>query len=457
MLKSVRRLAVLSSHVQNVNRNMCLSGATATSARAPIIFVHPKFCLVDEKITIRLTGLASNQIVTFVADVRENGSVFESRCVYRADDSGVVDNCTSESLDGTFKGVEQMGLFWSLKSVGARAAMRLVKKDVTRPMEFTIRVFDGNQAEAPEVLSDPLTKTVVRRTFMAPHVKRLPLRDGRFRGTVFLPEGTGPFPALIDMFGGLVSQVETRAALLASHGYATLSLAYLYSEGLPQMLMDVDIDYIQEAFEWFSRLEYIDANRLGAVGLCFGGFLALTLTSILPQIKAVVNINGISITPGEHFGKIDSLGKEWPKKEGVEITEEGLDLTPAYECKNPRAVPAWQHGAKILVVVGEDDKQVHPKWHTFFQDNIPAQFKDNLQVIRYPDTGHLIEPPHMPFIRAIEPGRKRMMTLDFMPEEFKDEKVMCGGHMVAHSHAQEDAWRRILDFLNMHLGTGSGS
>jgi len=49
---------------------------------------------------------------------------------------------------------------------------------------------------------------------------------------------------VVDMFGGLVSQIETRAALLASHGFAVLSLAYLYSEGLPQMIMDVDIGYI---------------------------------------------------------------------------------------------------------------------------------------------------------------------------------------------------------------------
>ncbi|WAR09383.1 BAAT-like protein [Mya arenaria] len=334
IIEQVRRLAVLSSHVQNVNRNMCSSGATATSVRAPTISVNPKFSLVDEKIKIRLTGLASNQIVTFVADVRENGSVFESRCVYRADDSGVVDNCTSESLDGTFKGVEQMGLFWSLKSVGARVAMRLVKKDVTRPMEFTIRVFDGNQAEAPEISSDPLSETVVHRTFMAPDVKRLPLREGRFRGT--------------------------------------------------------------ETFEWFSGLEYIDASRLGAVGLCFGGFLSLGLTSILPQIKAVVNINGTCITLGENTRELEN---EWLRTD-----------------------------------------------HT-----------DKIEVIRYPDTGHLIEPPHMPFIRAIDAGGKRMLTINFIPKQFKDQKLMSGGHMVAHSHAQEDAWQRILDFLHTHLGPGHGS
>ena len=56
--------------------------------------------------------------------------------------------------------------------------------------------------------------------------------------------GDGPFPGLTDMYGGLVSLVETRAALLASHGYAVLALKYLYGEGLPKLMLEVDFPYI---------------------------------------------------------------------------------------------------------------------------------------------------------------------------------------------------------------------
>lgn len=44
--------------------------------------------------------------------------------------------------------------------------------------------------------------------------------------------GKGPFPGLIDLYGGLVSIIETRAALLASHGYATMALSYLHVKGV---------------------------------------------------------------------------------------------------------------------------------------------------------------------------------------------------------------------------------
>ena len=57
--------------------------------------------------------------------------------------------------------------------------------------------------------------------------------------------GGGPFPALIDMYGGIVTLIETRAALLASHGYATFALSYLYGEGLPQTLLSADLEYLQ--------------------------------------------------------------------------------------------------------------------------------------------------------------------------------------------------------------------
>lgn len=38
--------------------------------------------------------------------------------------------------------------------------------------------------------------------------------------------GPGPFPGLLDMWGGGGGLIEYRAAILASHGYAALALEY---------------------------------------------------------------------------------------------------------------------------------------------------------------------------------------------------------------------------------------
>lgn len=42
--------------------------------------------------------------------------------------------------------------------------------------------------------------------------------------------GPGPFPAVLDLWGGGGNLVEYRASLLASHGFAALALDYLTSK-----------------------------------------------------------------------------------------------------------------------------------------------------------------------------------------------------------------------------------
>lgn len=61
-----------------------------------------------------------------------------------------------------------------------------------------------------------------------------------------LLSGEGPFPGIIDLFGGVGGLVEFRASLLAAHGFAVLALAYFAYEDLPNLL-EVDLDYFEEA------------------------------------------------------------------------------------------------------------------------------------------------------------------------------------------------------------------
>ena len=79
---------------------------------------------------------------------------------------------------------------------------------------------------------------------------------------------------------------------------------------------------------------------------------------------------------------------------------------------------AWEHGAKVLIIAGEDDQQVDPRFHELYVKNWPSEWKHNVQLIKYPGAGHLLEPPYMPHIRSSAPGRKRMATIQFVPEKF---------------------------------------
>ncbi|XP_078022218.1 peroxisomal succinyl-coenzyme A thioesterase-like [Epinephelus lanceolatus] len=61
--------------------------------------------------------------------------------------------------------------------------------------------------------------------------------------------------------------------------------------------------------------------------------------------------------------------------------------------------------------------------------------------LSYPGAGHLIEPPYTPHSRAslwrVKPIKKAFL--------------LWGGHPAPHAAAQEDAWKKILDFMESNL------
>ena len=67
-------------------------------------------------------------------------------------------------------------------------------------------------------------------------VKRFDIISGQIRGTLFLPSGTGPFPAVINIYGGINKGhiIEDKSAAFASRGIASLSLPFFGVEGLPK-------------------------------------------------------------------------------------------------------------------------------------------------------------------------------------------------------------------------------
>ena len=68
------------------------------------------------------------------------------------------------------------------------------------------------------------------------------LKDGRVTGTLFLPNNQkGPYPTIISMYGGMIKGqvVEERSALLASHGFASLALAFFGAKDLPKNYLDL--------------------------------------------------------------------------------------------------------------------------------------------------------------------------------------------------------------------------
>jgi fermentation-respiration switch protein FrsA (DUF1100 family) len=113
-------------------------------------------------------------------------------------------------------------------------------------------------------------------------------------GTLFVPEGNERRPALV-IDGPLTSVKEQVAGhyarALAERGFVALAFDHRYfgeSGGEPRQLESPPkkIEDIQDAIAFLSSLPEVDADRIGAVGVCAGGGYMAGAVAREPRIKA---------------------------------------------------------------------------------------------------------------------------------------------------------------------------
>ncbi|KAM4690624.1 acyl-coenzyme A thioesterase 2, mitochondrial-like isoform 2-T2 [Rhinophrynus dorsalis] len=224
------------------------------SSRSVSIVVSPQSGLADERLQIRVQGLSPKQQVTLrVMVVDDEEYMFDSCAHYQADSAGSVDLQRDASLGGDFTGVQPMGLLWSLSpSVMEKPYYRLEKKEVHKsPMIVEMLVHKGHM-NTRSIPGEVTSRIKFERLFVAPGVRRIRLREGAVRGSLFLPPGEGPFPGVIDMFGDEGGLVEYRSSLLASRGFASLALPYFAFEDLPPAMTEFHLEYFEEAAKFLA-------------------------------------------------------------------------------------------------------------------------------------------------------------------------------------------------------------
>lgn len=78
-----------------------------------------------------------------------------------------------------------------------------------RSLQIRVKVTEGHHQL--DTRKETLTEVEMERHLMGPGVRKVPIREGRVRATLFLPSGPGPFPGVIDMFGSAGGLMEFRA------------------------------------------------------------------------------------------------------------------------------------------------------------------------------------------------------------------------------------------------------
>ncbi|XP_028972877.2 peroxisomal succinyl-coenzyme A thioesterase-like isoform X3 [Esox lucius] len=421
--------------------------SSTMAAISPILTVQPTRGLVDEKIMVVVKNLPQCFAVTLHSLLYSEGKDYwEAFGNYTSDDKGTVTVSQDASVGGTYEGTEPMGLLWSMQPVpGSRPGLRLRKMNVLTPMVVHISVYSGHVTEGFSKQS-PLATVDIERWYLAPGVRRIDIRENGVKGTLFIPPGPGPFPGVLDLWGGGGGLVEYRSGLLASHGFVSMALEYLSSE---ISASNVDDKYFEKAFRIVQEHPLVMKDSVALFGLCFGTSVTLKMAAYSKAIspRCCVCVSGSHVQPvnkslSEFFSKFtaDMNSSRWDD-EGRLIVR---DITVPIPTEPGEKVDVGRIKCPVILIVGEDDQS----WATVESAEDITQMmraagnEHLLTTFRYPGAGHLIEPPYTPHVRAS----------NFKKQNTRDKVVMLwGGFLKLHADAQEDSWEKILCFLQHHL------
>lgn len=408
--------------------------------------------LIDKPVSVTLRGVRPGQPVGIKATMRDAVGVhFASSANFLADAEGLVDTRRSPALGGTYLGVDEGGLWWSMVSDGCA--------------EFTPG-WDPITATVSAETSDGrlIAMTSLHRLPADPAGTRVEVGEAGVVGVLAVPpSGRGPGVVVLGGSGGGLEWSEERAALLASRGVTALALAYFGIEGRPPHLVDIPIECVLQAVCWLRRHEAVVGDRLGLVGSSRGAELALLAASWCDQVGPVVAYSPSVLTWSGFDPTSDGHVHAWTRK-GVPfpvpapsdetVMEQALQRSPIAlvdvfssslrdEARATRAlIEVERIRGPVMLVSGDDDGM----W--------PASRMAEMAIRRLGEMGHPFSDCHLRYAGAGHavsqlPGAPASPTAVRHPVD--GNLYELGGFRAANAHAAADAWARVVPFLHAHL------
>lgn len=418
-----------------------------------ILEVTPSVVRVDEALTIRISGCRPLETVRVSVQMGEGDWQWSSHADFVADDDGAVDLSRSAPISGSYQGLDPMGLIWSMELCDrGKEKLRSGNLEGVVPEVRIDRTFraisDGSQTE-------PIRNIAY---YARPPVKYSAIREQAIVASMFHRPGSRR-PGIIVLGGSEGGIRGFTAALLAAHGYTTLTLGYFALDGLPQELKEIPLEYFKRAIDWFRSQPDVLPDLLGVVGSSRGGELALLLGSKFPEIRAVVSYVGSGVVLGavtrpprtEQLpawtwrGKpveplsLGQMKPEFLAPDGnLRWSLERLIDAAAVE---KASIAVEKINGPVLLISGEGDglwpstpfSEVAMK--RLRRSNFPHPY-DHLV---YHGAGHRISPPFHPTTmnESFHPITKRLHSL--------------GGSARHNAHACADSWKHVLELFRNYL------
>lgn len=387
--------------------------------------------VVDEPPSLRLVGGAPGQLVRIRASsVDSCGAAHESWAEYEVAPDSTVDPARQRARAGTYEGIDPFGLWWSMSSAAGRPFARDLRPIAT--------------AVSAEIAGAIVARIQLDRLRVAPHVIVSPVREEGLVATLFLPGGSSPAPGVIVLGGseGGIARAEGLSALLASHGFAALALAYFALEGLPPQLAEIPLEYLETATRWLLKRPEVSPRGLGVMGISRGGELALLFASICPEVRAVVGYSASSVlwpgyTPGASRAR-----PAWTRGGAPLPFALFLDGLQDRSRVREAEIPVEQIQGSVLLISGGDDRMwpSHVLGEMAMRRLAGADRRGRDRHLTYPGAGHAVG-------RA--PGLPAAATSVVDQRTFVSHAL--GGSRACNARSAEDSWPRVLAFLAEHL------
>ncbi|VVE05824.1 palmitoyl-CoA hydrolase [Pandoraea capi] len=338
-----------SSHVSSSAASSAgSSDSTLTSSL--ILTATPADALIDVPRHLVVRGAAPGAHVTLTArTARAGGVVWHAQATFAADTEGVVDVSRDAPVSGSYRGVSAMGLIWSQVPEDGKSR-DVFPQPVIAPLVTTVlaQVVGGegtgavsgqeprsNAAVAPEsesrlptgdtastsgaspehgVPPAPVATSVsFTQRLVAEGVTRHDVREEGLVGTLYLPPGNGPHPAVMILNGSGGGINEPRAALYASHGYAAFALGYFKGPGLPDYISNTPLEYFAKGMDWLRRTVRPAHDFVALSGQSRGGELVLLLGATFPDaVSAVIGYVPSALIHSAQNACDPALGREGP-------------------------------------------------------------------------------------------------------------------------------------------------
>jgi len=423
------------------------SGTPSLHADLPV-------ALVDTPLRITVSGLTPQQLFRVSATSRTSTDrALISYAVFRADDVGGIDLSTAKPLEGTYSKPDPMALFWAMspQPVPVEIWDHLDLPPFYPPNPWTVLV-----EVAPERGGTALASLRLVRLYAAPGLRKMDLREAGLVGKLVLPaqgDQNSRIPAVILLGGSEGGMEDADASLLASHGYAALTLAYFGVDGVPSELVNIPIEYVLQAVKWLQARPEIDRGQIAIIGASRGAELALLTASVSSAIKAVVAISPSSVVWGGISKSPEVRAVSAWTYEGKPLpflsAKAPPDLMQEFYAKGPlhsrlydylfsdrdavkqTIIPIERIRGSVLLISGAEDRvwgspimarQIVERAMQFGRGGF-------FESITYDGAGHNIHAPYRP-----THGQARL-----------------GGSAEEHARAERDSWQKTLAFLERTL------